>query len=99
MTQSLNHEQTAQLQVCLDLAHDPKQHADARQTFAQLQNSLVDKSATIELLETLWNEVLAARRSAALWEQANNLEKELTKRMAEHHVQLNQNYLRLIQEQ
>jgi len=52
-----------------------------------------------DLLEILWNEFVAANRSATFWQQICDVEKELSERMAQTNVQLKQEYLRLIQEQ
>ncbi|MGA1475088.1 MAG: hypothetical protein ACO4AI_07970 [Prochlorothrix sp.] len=52
-----------------------------------------------EALALLWQELIRARRSAILWQQSCDLERGLTDRIAESHVQLQQNYMRLIQEQ
>ncbi|WP_421655938.1 hypothetical protein [Leptothermofonsia sp. ETS-13] len=99
MTQSLTQEQSAQLQECFLLAQDPKQQADASKMFAQLSDSLSSNPIATELLAALWNEVLAARRSAAFWQQFRDVEKEMSDKLAKSHLQLRQNYLRLMQEQ
>ncbi|WP_154655044.1 hypothetical protein [Prochlorothrix hollandica] len=48
---------------------------------------------------SMWQELMRARRSAILLQKSCDRERGLTDRMAESHVQLQQNYLRLIQEQ
>lgn len=99
MTQSLTQEQIVQLRECFLLAQDPKQQKNASEVFAQLMDKVASSPAAAELLETLWNEVLAARRSASFWQQFSDAEKEMSDRLAESHFQLSQNYLRLVQEQ
>ncbi len=98
MTHSLTPQQTTQLHECLKLAQDPAHHQDANQTFAALRASISEPSAT-ELLSVLWQEILTARRSAAFWQQISDVEKEMSERLAQNHMQLQQNYLRLMQEQ
>jgi hypothetical protein len=51
------------------------------------------------MIDMLWGELLRARRSAQFWQKTCDVERELTERMAASHFQLQQNYLRLVQEQ
>lgn len=90
--------QTAQLQECLGLARDIQQHETAIAKFAQLRDSIVQDDAAKALIDGVWAEVLAARRSSAFWEQMSDVEKDVSERLAQNHVQLQQNYLRLMQE-
>lgn len=99
MTHSLTQNQLAQLQECLALAHNPGQQEQASQNFAQLLGSVEPNSSAAALLEALWNELLAARRSSAFWQQISDAEKGMSERLAATNVQLQQNYLRLMQEQ
>ncbi len=99
MTQSLSSRQTDQLRQCLSLAQDPAQHSHASQSFAALRDSIAQQPEALELLQTLWDEMLAARRSALFWQKISDVEKEMTEKLAQNHFQLQQNYLRLIQEQ
>jgi hypothetical protein len=100
MTQSLSQNQVVQLQKCLSLSRDVSRHTEAEQLFEELRHSVAaDNPAAVELLDPLWQEVLAARRSANFWQEISNVEKELSSRMAATHMQLRQNYLRLMQEQ
>jgi hypothetical protein len=88
------------LKECLTLASEVSQHCHASRGFAELQNQLAaDNPQAAELLELAWNEVLAARRSAAFWEQLCDVERDMTEQMAANHLRLQQNYLRLMQEQ
>ena len=88
------------LQHCLSLAQDVANHQEANSAYAALRDRLQsDDPQAVELFDVMWREVLASRRSAMFWEELCNVEKGLTDRMAESHLQLRQNYLRLIQEQ
>ncbi|HEY9618280.1 MAG TPA: hypothetical protein V6C64_15655 [Microcoleaceae cyanobacterium] len=99
MSDSLSPNQISQLQECFSLAQDPRTHAAANQGFTELLDSVADDSPAFELLKLLWKEVLTARRSAAFWEQISDVEKEMSERITQDHLQLHQNYLRLVQEQ
>lgn len=99
MTHSLNQHQLDLLKDCLALALNPKSHAEADRQFLDLQESLETDAATSEVLQKLWREVLTARRSAAFWEQLSDVEKSMSEGLATDHLRLQQNYLRLIQEQ
>lgn len=87
--------------VCLELAHQIEAHDEATQQFQALRDQLAcaDQTQTQELLDALWGELLRARRSATFWQKTCDVERELTERMAASHFQLQQNYLRLVQEQ
>lgn len=92
--------QIEQLQACLSLAKDPSGHAEAVQKFEQLRETLAKSDpGAAEMLNLLWHEVLTARRSATFWQEVCNVEKELSERIAASHIQLKQNYQRLMQEQ
>jgi hypothetical protein len=99
MTQALSAEQATQLQQCLSLVQNVKTHDEARQTFAKLRESLAGDAATLEVIDGLWNELISARRSAMFWQEISNVEKDMAERLAQNNVQLQQNYLRLMQEQ
>jgi len=81
------------------MAQDLALHPDAERRFLDLEETLPDDPPTVEVLETLWREVLAARRSALYWQQVSDVERSLTEKLADNHFQLQQNYLRLMQEQ
>ncbi len=81
------------------MAQDLALHPDAERRFLDLEETLADDPPTVEVLETLWREVLAARRSALYWQQVSDVERSLTEKLADNHFQLQQNYLRLMQEQ
>ncbi len=89
-----------QLQACLLLTQNTTNHSEAEERYRQLRDRLVGEAAGVApILDLMWKEILASRRSAFFWEEMCNVEQRLTERMAESHVQLRQNYLRLVQEQ
>ncbi len=89
-----------QLHSCLSLTQNVATHGEAEERYSQLRDRLFaeDPDAAI-VMDAMWKEILASRRSAFFWEEMCNVEQKLTERMAESHVQLRQNYLRLVQEQ
>lgn len=99
MSYSLTEKQSELLKACLSLAQDLQSHADADRHFLDLEESLTDDAAKTAVLTALWQEVLAARRSAIFWQQISDVERSMTEKMADNHFQLQQNYLRLMQEQ
>lgn len=89
----------ALLRKCINLAQEVATHPQANQEFAQLLDSIAATNPqTAELMDLLWQEIIAARRSAEFWHEMSNVEKDLTNRMMENMTQLRQNYLRLMQE-
>ncbi len=100
MTQSSSQNPVTQLKKCLSLAQEVATHAEANQAFEQLRASVdAETPLAAELLDLLWQEVIAARRSALFWHQMCDVEKELSDRMIDNMAQLRRNYLRLMQEQ
>lgn len=99
MTHSLTQNQLAQLKDCLSLAQNPTQQEAARQTMTQLLNDVSPNTIAVEIIDALWNELLTARRSTAFWEQISDAEKEIGDRLTQDNIRLQQNYLRLMQEQ
>jgi hypothetical protein len=95
-----DHQAIAQLQDCLALTPEVAQHAQAKEQFAVLKAQLAtDSPLAADLLELAWNEVIAARRSAAFWEKISDAEKNMSDRVGESLLNLQQNHLRLVQEQ
>jgi len=100
MSSSISTDPIASLQQCVELAGDVSCHDEANAVFSSIKHHLHQENPLVaDLVQLLWNEVLTARRSATFWEQMSNAERELTEQMAASHLQLQQNYLRLIQEQ
>lgn len=97
---SINHSMTEALAGCIALLQDLQTHPDANQAFDPLQAQVAAADpAMAELLGMLWREAIAARRSAAFWQQICDVERDLTESLSANHFQLQQNYLRLMQEQ
>jgi len=89
-----------QLQECIKLAQSLKTHERAKEQFRQWRDRLAqDNPQVADLLTLLWEESIRANRSALFWEELSNVEKELSDRMTQETIQLQQNYLRLVQEQ
>ncbi|HEY9876850.1 MAG TPA: hypothetical protein V6D29_00280 [Leptolyngbyaceae cyanobacterium] len=88
------------LKGAIALAHDVKTHPQAKEQFEELHALLEPENAEMaDLLKHLWQEYITLQRSAAFWQKLSNAEKELSDRVAENNIQLQQNYLRLMQEQ
>ncbi|MBP0027358.1 hypothetical protein PN466_25115 [Roseofilum reptotaenium CS-1145] len=88
------------LQECIELAHKLETHERAKAEFRQWCDRLAqDNPQAAALLTLLWDEAIRANRSALFWEELSNVEKQLCDRMTEETIQLQQNYLRLVQEQ
>jgi len=99
MSHSLTPAQSELLKECLSLSQDLPSHADADRRFLDLEESLAGDPATLAVLEAVWRELLAARRAAIYWNQISDVERSMTDKLADNHFQLQQNYLRLMQEQ
>lgn len=99
MSYSLTEKQSQLLNECLSMAQDLNSHSDADRRFLDLEETLPNDPATMVVVQALWREVLAARRSATYWEQISDVERSMTESLASNHFQLQQNYLRLMQEQ
>lgn len=88
------------LQTALKLSQAVSTHPQARSEFEQIKAQLENSSPELaDLFTTLWQEYLSAQRSAAFWQELCQVEKHLAERLTESHLQLKQNYLRLMQEQ
>lgn len=91
---------SSRLQSAINLAQQVQHHPEAQQAFQEVLGELKtqDPVAAV-LLEQLWQEYIGTKRSSVFWEQLSEVEKNLSDRMSESHIQLKQNYLRLVQEQ
>lgn len=88
------------LKGAIALTGDVKTHPDANQAFEELIAQLPAEHETeIQLLQQLWTAYISTRRSARFWEEMSDVEKAMSDRMAQANIQLQQNYLRLVQEQ
>lgn len=88
------------LQDAINLAQRVPQHPEANRAFQAVVDELKAQSPVAAvLLEQLWREYIGTQRSSLFWEQLSEIEKKLSDRMSASHIQLKQNYLRLMQEQ
>ncbi|BAU40837.1 hypothetical protein [Leptolyngbya sp. O-77] len=100
MTHASSDSMTQALAECIALLQDLQTHAAANDAFDQLKVQIAQVNpAMANLLEMLWREAVAGRRSAAFWQQICDVERDLTENLSANHFQLQQNYLRLMQEQ
>ncbi|WOD38875.1 hypothetical protein [Nodosilinea sp. E11] len=97
---SLSPDLSNRLQTALTLAKEVQQHPAAHQEFQAMLGELETESpVAADLMAQLWKAYIASQRSSLFWEQLSEVEKNLSDRMSESHIQLKQNYLRLMQEQ
>ena len=88
------------LKSALENATDKQTFNAARQQFETVQACLDEQGEPFApVIQLLWHECLAARRSALFWQELSEAEKTLADNMAEKTIQIKQNYLRLVQEQ
>ncbi|MEL6137620.1 MAG: hypothetical protein AAFQ61_13085 [Cyanobacteria bacterium J06626_23] len=89
-----------ELKAALEKATETATFDAARQQLEALQARLDAQNHPLApVVQLLWHECLAARRSALFWQELSNAEKSLADGMAEKNIQLKQNYMRLVQEQ
>ena len=100
MNKPLTQSPVKALESAIDLAQDSdsndKAHAAFNEVLAMLQSQ--DPQAAV-MLQMLWREYVTTQRSVTFWQELCQVEKHLSERITESHVQLRQNYLRLMQEQ
>ncbi|ASC72178.1 hypothetical protein XM38_031320 [Halomicronema hongdechloris C2206] len=88
------------LQEAIRLAQDVHQHSQAHEAFEAIYGELEAINPDLaEMMQMLWKDYVAAQRSASFWQELCQVEKHLSERIAESHLQLKQNYLRLMREQ
>ncbi len=76
---------------------DPQQ---VTQQFEAIQGSIdAESSLGVQINQLLWEELLRTRRSLSFWRSLGEAEGELSKALSNQHIRLQQNYLRLMQEQ
>lgn len=91
---------SSRLQIAISLAQNVQQHPEAHEAFQNVLEELETESPEAAvLLAQLWHEYISSKRSSLFWEQLSEVEKNLSDRLSESHMQLKQNYLRLMQEQ
>ena len=82
------------------LAKDGENLPAATEQFeAILKQVQAESPVGATLLRQLWQEYVSIQRSATFWENMSDAEKGLSEKMAESNVQLQRNYMRLVQEQ
>jgi len=100
MTYASSDSMTQALAECIALLQDLQTHAAAQAAFDRLQAQIAEVDpAMANLMGMLWREAVAGRRSAAFWQQICDVERDLSENLSANHFQLQQNYLRLMQEQ
>lgn len=100
MDKTLAQSPTEALEAAMKLAQNVETQSEAHATFNELYEHLrYDKPEMATMLQMLWREYTASQRSAAFWQELCQVEKHLSERITENHLQLRQNYLRLMQEQ
>ena len=88
------------LEAAIRLAHNAETQREAHTTFGELYEDLRGQNPELAtLLQMLWREYITSQRSVAFWQELCQVEKHLSERITENHLQLRQNYLRLMQEQ
>ncbi|WP_008313884.1 hypothetical protein [Leptolyngbya sp. PCC 6406] len=88
------------LKAAMQLAQSVENQGQAHEAFHQLyEETRADNPEFATMLQMLWREYVATQRSAAFWQELCQVEKHLSERITESHIQLRQNYLRLMQEQ
>ena len=91
---------TETLKTAMNMAQSVEKQAEAHEIFHQLHETVrAENPEYAAMLQMLWRDYVAAQRSAAFWQELCQVEKHLSERITESHIQLKQNYLRLMQEQ
>jgi hypothetical protein len=100
MNKTLSESPVKALESAIALAQDVHSQAEAHQAFNDLYEDIRGENPQLAtMLQMLWREYVTTQRSAAFWQELCQVEKHLSERITESHIQLRQNYLRLMQEQ
>jgi uncharacterized protein HemY len=100
MTKAISQSSTKALETAIQLARSAKTQQEAHAAFDELCDSIqAENPQTAAMLQLLWREYVRTQRSAEFWQELCQVEKHLSERISESHVQLKQNYQRLMQEQ
>lgn len=100
MTKTLFESPTKALESAIALAQNVETQAEAHTAFNDLYEEIRTTNPQMAtMLQLLWREYVTTQRSAAFWQELCQVEKHLSERITESHIQLRQNYLRLMQEQ
>lgn len=88
------------LSGAITLAKDAKNYKQANAQFdALLAQVSADSPSVAPLLKQLWKEYMSVQRSATFYENLSDAEKDLSDQMVKSNIRLQQNYMRLVQEQ
>ena len=88
------------LSGAIALSKEKEHLSQANEQFeALLAQVKAENPTTAPLLQQLWQEYMSVQRSADFWQVMSDAEKDLSDKMSATHIQLKQNYMRLIQEQ
>lgn len=102
MDKTAVHYPVSSLREAIKLSQSSKAQTQqqANQIFEALRHQLdADNPELAEMIQILWRELISARRSAAFWQELCQVEKHLSERISENHMQLKQSYQRLIQKE
>lgn len=91
----------AKIQALTDaLEQGQRDHQHLQALFEPLLTQLQAESPLgAQVSQLLWIEVLRSHRSLSFWQSLGEAESELAKALADQNIRLQQNYLRLMQEQ
>ena len=88
------------LETAMKLAQNVESQYEAHAAFNELYEDLRSEAPELAtMLQMLWREYVTSQRSVAFWQELCQVEKHLSERITENHLQLRQNYLRLMEEQ
>ncbi|NER78165.1 MAG: hypothetical protein F6K42_01040 [Leptolyngbya sp. SIO1D8] len=100
MNKTITQSPTEALEAAMKLAQNVETQSEAHAAFHELYETLrCDNPELASMVHMLWREYVASQRSITFWQELCQVEKHLSERITENHVQLRQNYLRLMQEQ
>ncbi|MEM6839636.1 MAG: hypothetical protein AAF609_22705 [Cyanobacteria bacterium P01_C01_bin.120] len=100
MNQPLSQSPVKALELAIKLAHSGDSHEQAHAAFNEALDAVRSHDPqTAAMLQMLWREYVTTQRSATFWQELCQVEKHLSERITESHMQLRQNYQRLMQEQ
>ena len=100
MNKTLSESPVQTLETAIELAQEVKTQTEAHSAFNALYEEIrTDHPQMAVMLQMLWREYVTTQRSAAFWQELCQVEKHLSERISESHIQLRQNYLRLMREQ
>ncbi|MEM1310352.1 MAG: hypothetical protein AAF892_08330 [Cyanobacteria bacterium P01_D01_bin.71] len=100
MNQPLSQSPVKALELAINLAHDGDSPEQAHAAFNEVLDTVrSDDPQAAAMLQMLWREYVTTQRSATFWQELCQVEKHLSERITESHMQLRQSYQRLMQEQ